>query len=120
MTLPRAEAAKAALDLWRRRDPKTGRPLFEFGAPSESGEGPNRDFETRILGDLYEHLDAEVRDRYALVQTPEFIERFILDQTLEPALMEWKLEEVNVLDPTCGSGRRCSLGSWTTRPEFST
>ena len=45
-----------------------------------------------------------MRKRYALLQTPEFVEEFILDQTLDPAIGEFGLEEVRLIDPTCGSG----------------
>lgn len=60
--------------------------------------------DTRFLGDLYQDLSEGVRKRYALLQTPKFIERFILDQTLEPAIKEFGLAEVRLIDPTCGSG----------------
>lgn len=39
--------------------------------------------DTRFLGDLYQDLSAQARDQYALLQTPEFVEEFILDRTLE-------------------------------------
>jgi hypothetical protein len=45
-----------------------------------------------------------VRERFALLQTPEFVESFILDRTLEPAIAEFGLETVKLIDPTCGSG----------------
>jgi hypothetical protein len=60
--------------------------------------------DTRILGDLYQDLSAAVRERYALLQTPDFVERFILDHTLEPARDTFGLGALRVLDPTCGSG----------------
>jgi hypothetical protein len=60
--------------------------------------------DTRFLGDLYQDLSEGVRKRFALLQTPDFVERFILDQTLEPAIKEFGLEEVRLIDPTCGSG----------------
>ncbi len=41
---------------------------------------------------------------YALLQTPVFVEEFILDRTLEPALAERPLEGFTMIDPTCGSG----------------
>ncbi|MBK8698015.1 MAG: hypothetical protein IPN17_38695 [Deltaproteobacteria bacterium] len=62
------------------------------------------DADTRFLGDLYQDLSAEVRERYALLQTPDFVERFILDRTLDPAVAEFGLAAVRVIDPTCGSG----------------
>ena len=51
-----------------------------------------------------EQLSAEVRERYALLQTPDFVESFILDRTLEPAVVRFGLGALRVLDPTCGSG----------------
>lgn len=62
------------------------------------------DADTRSLGDLYQDLSAEVRERYALLQTPDFVERFILDRTLDPAVAEFGIAAVRVIDPTCGSG----------------
>jgi hypothetical protein len=63
---------------------------------------------TRWLGDAYEASqrgDPEgVVKRNALVQTPGFVGAFLLDRTLEPALREFGLEEVKILDPCCGTG----------------
>lgn len=59
---------------------------------------------TRFLGDLYQDLSEHARETFALLQTPEFIEEFILDQTLTPALEERPLEGFKLIDPTCGSG----------------
>lgn len=74
-------------------------------ARSESGLG-GLDFsgDTRFLGDVYERLDEGVRKRYALLQTPDFVEEFILDRTLTPALEERGVDGLTVIDPTCGSG----------------
>ena len=41
---------------------------------------------TRFLGDLYQDLSETAKKRYALLQTPDFVERFILDRTLTPAI----------------------------------
>ena len=60
--------------------------------------------DTRFLGDLYQDLSESVRKKYALLQTPDFVERFILDLTLEPAIETFGLEHVRFIDPTCGSG----------------
>ena len=59
---------------------------------------------TRFLGDLYQDLSEHAKDTYALLQTPVFVEEFILDRTLEPALKERPLEGFRLIDPTCGSG----------------
>ncbi|MBL9101053.1 MAG: BREX-2 system adenine-specific DNA-methyltransferase PglX [Myxococcales bacterium] len=88
---PSAEACKTLLELFRT--PHIDTPAFRFGQP-----------DTRFLGDLYQELDDDVRDRFALLQTPDFVERFILDRTLEPALREYKVDHTDVIDPTCGSG----------------
>lgn len=89
---PSSEAAQALLDFFRKRD-ASGAPALVF-----AGE------DTRFLGDLYQNLSEAVRKRYALLQTPEFVEEFILDQTLDPAIAEFGLKEVTLIDPTCGSG----------------
>ena len=61
-------------------------------------------FETRFLGDLYQDLSEHARDTYALLQTPVFVEEFILDQTLTPAVAEFGLDGLKLIDPACGSG----------------
>jgi hypothetical protein len=61
--------------------------------------------DTRWLGDVYEQLDEGVRARYALLQTPDFVEALLLDLALEPALRAAAgAQHVTVIDPTCGSG----------------
>jgi hypothetical protein len=89
------DAAKELIDFWRRRVPETGELLHDFTDES---------WNTRFLGDLYQDLSEEARKRYALLQTPEFVEEFILDRTLEPAIAEFGLKEVRLIDPICGSG----------------
>ena len=59
---------------------------------------------TRFLGDLYQDLSEDARKRYALLQTPDFIEAWILDRTLDPAVGEFGFEHVRMIDPACGSG----------------
>ena len=60
--------------------------------------------DTRFLGDLYQDLSEDARKRYALLQTPDFVEEFILEHTLIPAIDTFGLDEVRFIDPTCGSG----------------
>ncbi|WP_320065114.1 BREX-2 system adenine-specific DNA-methyltransferase PglX [Micromonospora sp. RTGN7] len=60
--------------------------------------------DTRFLGDLYQDLSVHAKKTYALLQTPDFVEKFILDRTFEPAVKEFGLSETSVIDPTCGSG----------------
>ena len=64
----------------------------------------DEDLSTRFLGDLYQDLSEHARESFALLQTPEFVEELILDETLEPALAERPLEGFRMIDPTCGSG----------------
>jgi len=59
--------------------------------------------DTRFLGDLYQDLSEEAKKRFALLQTPIFIEEFILDRTLTPAIETFGYETVRMIDPTCGS-----------------
>jgi len=89
------EAAMALRQFWQQVDPNTGTLLHDFTDP---------DWNTRFLGDLYQDLSEATRKRYALLQTPEFVEEFILDRTLSPAIQEFGFREVRMIDPTCGSG----------------
>ncbi|MEU8887443.1 BREX-2 system adenine-specific DNA-methyltransferase PglX [Streptomyces sp. NPDC048442] len=61
-------------------------------------------WDTRFLGDLYQDLSEAARKTYALLQTPEFVEEFILDRTMTPAVREFGFEGLKMIDPTCGSG----------------
>lgn len=103
---PSSEGAKTLLDFFRKRD-ASGTPTLGFAGG-----------DTRFLGNLYQDLSEAVRKRFALLQTPEFVEEFILDQTLDPAISEFGLAEVSLIDPTCGSGHfllgafRRLLGRW--------
>jgi hypothetical protein len=45
-----------------------------------------------------------VGKKYALLRMPEFVEEFLLDRTLDPAIEELGLAGLRLLDPTCGSG----------------
>lgn len=90
---PSGDAAAALLGFWRERD-ETGL-LRDLTDPELS---------TRFLGDIYQDISASARATYALLQTPVFVEEFILDRTMEPALAERSLEGFKLIDPTCGSG----------------
>lgn len=61
-------------------------------------------WDTRFLGDLYQDLSEAARKKYALLQTPIFVEEFILERTLEPAIKEFGLKGFKMIDPACGSG----------------
>lgn len=104
--MPSYEAATELLRFWRRWD-ADGRIVYDFS---------HLDWDTRFLGDLYQDLSDHARKTYALLQTPEFVEEFILDLTLEPAIEEFGLDPVveglggverrglRTIDPACGSG----------------
>ncbi|MGW4315376.1 BREX-2 system adenine-specific DNA-methyltransferase PglX [Streptomyces sp. NPDC004491] len=109
---PSYEAATRLLGFWRERG-ADGEIIHDF---------TDRELDTRFLGDLYQDLSEHARKTYALLQTPEFVEEFILDLTLEPAVEEfgldpawkhkpagWQGDEAVVrglrcIDPACGSG----------------
>lgn len=89
-----AERASGLIDFWRATD-AAGELVHDFS---------DARLDTRFLGDLYQDLSDHARKTYALLQTPVFVEEFILDQTLIPALEEFGLDGIKLIDPTCGSG----------------
>src|SRR5499433_2150636 len=89
------DAAKELIAFWRQVVPETGELVHDF---------TDATWNTRFLGDLYQELSEDARKRFALLQTPEFVEEFILDRTLEPAIAVFGLKDVRLIDPTCGSG----------------
>jgi len=91
---PSSDAVHQLLGFWRRTD-DDGNLLWRFN---------DEQLSTRFLGDLYQDLSEYAKKKYALLQTPEFVEEFILAQTLIPALAERPLEGFKLIDPTCGSG----------------
>ena len=91
---PSGQAATSLLAFWRETA-EDGSLVWDFTDPELS---------TRFLGDLYQDLSEYAKKTFALLQTPDFVEEFILDQTLEPALAERPLEGFRMIDPTCGSG----------------
>lgn len=92
---PSGDAAMKLLNFWREMNAESGQLKRSFEV--ESGD-------TRFLGDLYQELSERAKKKFALLQTPVFVEEFILDRTLTPALNEFGLEQVRMIDPTCGSG----------------
>ncbi|MFO0914161.1 MAG: BREX-2 system adenine-specific DNA-methyltransferase PglX [Pirellulales bacterium] len=104
------DAAGVILNFFQKIDANTGQLVHDFTDP---------EWDTRFLGDLYQDLSEAARKKYALLQTPEFVEEFILDRTLEPALEEFGLDALPIsnqhgnqvfpagfrmIDPACGSG----------------
>ena len=90
-------SSEAADEVWRlfRLADQTNKLNHDFSA--ENGD-------TRLLGDLYQDLSEMARKKYALLQTPDFVEEFLLDRSLMPAMKRVGHNEVTMIDPTCGSG----------------
>ena len=91
-----ADQAEELIAVFRRRDAD--------GVRLAHDEFHSADLDTRFLGDLYQDLSEHIRKRYALLQTPVFVEEFILDRVMTPALNDFGLEDFKLIDPTCGSG----------------
>jgi len=107
------DAAGVLLKFFQQINPDTGDIRHDF---------TDATWDTRFLGDLYQDLSEAARKKYALLQTPEFVEEFILDRTLDPALDEFTLSpsppsggegrgegaaiesRFKMIDPACGSG----------------
>lgn len=89
------DAAGEMLRFFQKIDADSGDLVHDF---------TDHDWDTRFLGDLYQDLSEAARKKYALLQTPEFVEEFILDRTLDPAIEEFGLEGFKMIDPACGSG----------------
>ncbi|MSW83074.1 MAG: SAM-dependent methyltransferase, partial [Actinobacteria bacterium] len=71
-----ADAAQQLLSFWRTQN-ADGTLAYDFTDAS---------LDTRFLGDLYQDLSDFAKKKYALLQTPVFVEEFILDRTLTPAI----------------------------------
>ncbi|WP_017326155.1 BREX-2 system adenine-specific DNA-methyltransferase PglX [Synechococcus sp. PCC 7336] len=89
------DAAGVLLRFFQTIDSATGTLVHDF---TDSA------WDTRFLGDLYQDLSKAARKKYALLQTPIFVEEFILDRTLDPAIEEFGLQDFRTIDPACGSG----------------
>ncbi len=95
------DGARELVEFWRQRN-EAGVLVHDFTDPLN--EDGTEGWDTRFLGDLYQDLSEAARKTYALLQTPEFVEEFILDRTMNPAVREFGYEELKMIDPTCGSG----------------
>lgn len=93
--MPSADGARSLREELTRLDPDTGELRHDFTDPT---------WDTRFLGDLYQDLSDHAKKTYALLQTPVFVEEFILDRTLDPAIATLGLADTTIIDPTCGSG----------------
>ncbi|WP_328549384.1 BREX-2 system adenine-specific DNA-methyltransferase PglX [Streptomyces platensis] len=101
------DAARALVEFWRERGQgdDSDKLVHDFTDPLDEDD-PTKGWDTRFLGDLYQWLSESARKTYALLQTPEFVEEFILDRTMDPVVRELggKFGELKMIDPTCGSG----------------
>ena len=86
---PSSDAVHQLVSFWRRTD-DDGNLVWRFD---------DDELSTRFLGDLYQDLSEYAKKKYALLQTPVFVEEFILGQTLIPALEDRPLEGFKVIDP---------------------
>ncbi len=101
------DAAGELLNFFQKINASTGNLVHDFTDPN---------WDTRFLGDLYQDLSEAARKKFALLQTPDFVEEFILDRTLDPAIEEFGLvpqlsatdqhspTRFKMIDPACGSG----------------
>ncbi|EST37413.1 hypothetical protein N566_13115 [Streptomycetaceae bacterium MP113-05] len=97
------DGARDLVDFWRGRD-EDGVLVHDFTDRLEEDGDGTKGWDTRFLGDLYQDLSEAARKTYALLQTPEFVEEFILDRAMDPAVREFGYEGLKMIDPTCGSG----------------
>ncbi|GLW26304.1 hypothetical protein Mame01_63460, partial [Microbispora amethystogenes] len=95
------DGARELVEFWRERD-EAGELVHDFTDPLN--EDGTEGWDTRFLGDLYQWMSEDARKTYALLQTPEFVEEFILNRTMDPAIREFGYEDLKMIDPTCGSG----------------
>ncbi|MEE1841911.1 BREX-2 system adenine-specific DNA-methyltransferase PglX [Streptomyces sp. NPDC088190] len=110
------DGARALVEFWRERREAPDSEGGESGAggalilvhdfTDPLNEDGTEGWDTRFLGDLYQDLSEAARKTYALLQTPEFVEEFILDRTMDPVVRELggRFGELKMIDPTCGSG----------------
>jgi N-6 DNA Methylase len=105
------DAARRLIEFFQKIDTDgTGEIIHDFTTVKHEDTKTRRTQEqtvedpTRFLGDLYQDLSEAARKKYALLQTPIFVEEFILDRTLEPAIKEFGLKDLKMIDPACGSG----------------
>lgn len=99
MSMPRSESSPSSdavnqlLQYWRRTD-DDGNLLWRFN---------DGDFD-QVPGGSHQDLSEFAKSKFALYQTPVFVEEFILDRTLTAALRDRPLDGLKLIDPTCGSG----------------
>ncbi|WP_240316640.1 hypothetical protein [Mycobacterium persicum] len=98
LVAPSGDAARALLEFWWQQS-AAGEALYPFAG-----------VDTRFLGDVYQDLSEYAKKTYALLQTPEFVEEFILDQTMEPAVScsGWGYRPPSGIPRNCWRGCRAA------------
>lgn len=89
-----ADAAQSLAGFWWART-ADGSLVYDFTDP---------ELDTGFLAEIYQGLSEKQRAKYALLGTPGFVTDFILKRTLQPAIQEFGLEDLRIIDPVCGSG----------------
>lgn len=86
---------------WLKRDLDLLTPPSPADAFGRSGwANPDTDW----IGDLWQAFDSVAVKKHAFCQTPRFVRDLILKHTLDPALAEFGVDGIRVLDPACGAG----------------
>ena len=104
---PTGDGTRRLWAAFRAHHPASGKAVWDFAGA-----------DTRFLGDLYQNLSKSAREKFALLQTPDFVEEFILDYTLKPAWETFGPEGTKMIDPACGSGHFLLGAFWRFVQEF--
>lgn len=97
---PSGDAARRLLQFFKQIDPEAGGLRWTYETiSSRAGElvivYQCVSAHTQFLGDLYQDLSQHARKKYALLQTPDFVQQFILDRTLTPAIAQFGVKNRN-------------------------
>ena len=106
---PGGDMARKLLNYFKEIDPDRGGLKRRFSTVNCNTQPVAQIYQdlapqAQFLGDLYQDLSEHARKKYALLQTPEFVAKFLLDRTLDRAIETFGLKNLRVIDPTCGSG----------------
>jgi len=109
-TAPPSRAGSDALRAQIAALPSMAHALRDGCGPLAGKLWPHTD--SQWIGDLHQLLDAWAVKEHAFCQTPKFVADFILDRTLTPAVAEFGLDGLRVLDPACGAGHLLVNAFW--------
>jgi hypothetical protein len=102
-----ADAAQQLLSFWRTKN--ADRTLTH--------DFTDDALDTRFLGDLYQDLSDVAKKKVALLQTPVFVKEFILDRTLTPAITEFGIEGLRLIEPPVELSHRATAALERVRAE---